>query len=110
MNAPATITPLDAYQTIVLHHLPGIAGEEVAIRCALLRMRDKAGRNLHRCSDEAYGSLAEVQRLATLYAFARIPIEELRELRHRLNQLILAANGLEQMAYRLTQGETDARG
>jgi uncharacterized protein (UPF0335 family)/DNA modification methylase len=49
----------------------------------------------------AYGILAEVSRLAALYAYASLPIAELSELRHRLGMLTTCASGLEGFAFRL---------
>jgi hypothetical protein len=104
MNAPAKIKPgRDRYRPIVTHHMPGCRGEELLLRCSILLMRDQAASSLTRCSEEAHGILHEVQRLATAYAYARIPIDELKELRYRLLQLTQTASGLEMFAYRLSQ-------
>jgi hypothetical protein len=113
VNAVAKIKPArDRYLPIARHHLPGCEGEELQVRCSILLMRDQASSSLRRCSDEAAGTLNEVQRLATLYAYAPIPLEELKELRYRLLQLTQTASGLEMFAYRLAfpEGGADAGG
>jgi hypothetical protein len=112
MNAPARIRPARAkYEPIVTHHMPLCEGQELDLRCSILQMRDNATSRLRRCSEEAYGILQDIQRLGTQYAYARIPLEELKELRYRLLQLTQTASGLEMFAYRLAHpGGTDARG
>lgn len=91
----------ERYVPIVKHHMPHCDGEELSLRCALLLMRDQAASRLDKCSEEAWPTLNEVNRLATLYAYRRIPLEELRDLRQRLIQLTMCASGLEMFAYRL---------
>lgn len=102
MNAPAKIAPArDRYIPIIRHHLPTCEGRELELRCSILMFRDTSASSMRRCSDEAHGILAEIQRLATLYAYASMPIEELAELRYRLGMLTASASGLEMFAYRL---------
>lgn len=102
MNAPAKVAPSrDRYIPIVKQHLPTCEGKALELRCSLLMTRDNATSSMRRCSDEAHGILAEIQRLATLYAFTSMPIEELAELRYRLGMLVACASGLEMFAYRL---------
>lgn len=101
----------DKYVPIVRHHMPHCEGEELSLRCSLLLMRDQAASRLDKCSEEAWPTLSEVNRLATLYAYRRIPLGELRDLRRRLIQLTMCASGLEMFAYRLAYpGGTDAGG
>lgn len=108
MNAPAKITPArDRYLPIVKHHLPACEGTELTLRCSLLLMRDNATSNLRRCSAASAGVLSEVERLATLYAYAPMPNEQLAELRYQLLRLTAAASGLEQFAYRLSGGTNE---
>lgn len=112
MTAPAKIAPArDRYIPIVRHHLPTCEGRELELRCSILMFRDNSASSMRRCSDEAHGILSEIQRLATIYAFASMPIEELAELRYRLGMLTACASGLEQFAFRLAYpGGTDAGG
>jgi hypothetical protein len=111
VNAPARIRPArDRYTGIVKHHLPGCKGEELELRCSILLMRDQAGSSLRQCSEDAAGALSEVQRLATVYAYASIPVEELKELRYRLLQLTQTASGLEMFAYRIAYPDGGANG
>lgn len=110
MNAPARIASArDRYIPIVTHHMPGCAGDELTFRCSILLLRDQAGSSLRRCSEEAAGVLLQVQRLATLHAYAPMAIEELAELRRQLTRLVSCASGLEMFAFRLAGG-TDEGG
>lgn len=95
----------ERYVPIVQHHMPGCKGEELSLRCSLLLMRDQAASRLGRCSGEAYPTLCEVNRLATIFAYQRIPLAELKELRAQLIRLTVAASGLEMFAYRLAYPE-----
>ncbi|NJC06533.1 hypothetical protein GGQ97_002326 [Sphingomonas kaistensis] len=115
MNAPANILPkrIAQYEPQVRTFVPGIEGEEIALRCAILFARDQATRGLTRCSAEAAGTLAEVERLARDVAFARIPLDILRDIRAQLIRLLSCATGLETIAYRIAHpdgGGVDARG
>lgn len=115
MNAPANIAPArDRYIMIVRHHMPACEGKEMMLRCSILLMRDQATSALRRCSDEAYGLLTEVQRLAAHYAYETMPLEHLAELRHQLVKLTLCASGLEAFAFNRANpdaaGGTDAGG
>lgn len=107
MNAPAQIAPAkttpsrDRYIPIVKQHLPVCRGKELELRCSLLMMRDKASSSLTRCSDDAYYTLHEVQRLAAAYAYVPMPLDELEQLRYQLLRLTSCASGLEMFAYRL---------
>lgn len=100
MNAPAKIEPSrDRYLPIVKHHLPHCEGEELSLRCSILMMRDQAASNLRACSDEAAGCLSEVQRLASVYAYHSMPLEQLAALRYQLLRLTTCASGLEAFAF-----------
>jgi hypothetical protein len=92
--------------------LPGCDGEELQQRCSLLLARDNATAGLRRCSDEAAAVLEHVQRLATTYAFASLPLAALKALRYQIVMLTAAAAGLEQFAYGVASNEegADARG
>src|SRR5206468_4587155 len=108
-HAPAKIAPArDPYRMIVRHHCPLAAGEELALGCSILLLRDKATSNLRRCSAEAEPVLAHVERLATNYADASVPTDELKDLRYRLLQLTQTASGLEMFAFKL--GRANAGG
>ena len=89
----------DQYIPQVKSFLPICEGEEVALRCSILLVRDMATASMRRCSDEAHGILDQVQRLAVQYAFTAMGIERLRRLRHELVRLVSCANGLESFAY-----------
>lgn len=109
MNAPVKITPArDRYIPIVTHHVPGCEGRALMLRCSILLMRDKAASSMRHCSDEAYDTLAQVQRLASAFSFKAMPSEDLAELRHQIVKLTLCASGLEAFAFNL--GGTDAGG
>lgn len=102
MNAPAVIIPArDRYIPIVRHHVPHCDGRELVLHCSILFLRDQASSAARGCSDEALGILCEIERLATLFAFARIPVARLEELRAQLLRLTAAASGIEMFAYRL---------
>jgi hypothetical protein len=109
VNAPAKITPSrDRYIPIVKHHCPLAEGDELAMRCSILMLRDQASSRLRICSEDAYGTLHEIERLATIYAYQSMPLEHLRDLRYRLIQLTTCASGLQTFALGM-RGE-DARG
>jgi len=111
MNAPAKVQPTrNRYAPIVRHHMPGIGKDETELRCSLLLMRDQATSSMRRCSDEAYGILQQVQRLADQYAYARMSFDDLSALRSQLVRLISCASGLEAFAFSLATGGTDAGG
>lgn len=104
MNAPMLSqrpSARDKYIPIVKSSVPLCEGPELMFRCSILLLRDQAGSAMNRCSHEAAGVLQEIQSLATLYAFKRMPIDELAELRRQLVVLTAAASGLEMFAYRL---------
>jgi hypothetical protein len=102
VNAPAKIAASrDRYIPIVKNRLPTCDGQALVHRCSILLLGDQASASMRRCSEEAYGILAEVSRLAALYAYASLPIAELSELRHRLGMLTTCASGLEGFAFRL---------
>jgi len=101
MNEPIPIRPSrDRYIPIVRQHVPTCQGKEMELRCSLLMVRDQSASALRRCSEEAYGILAEVHRLASENAFTHMPLAELAELRRQLVQLTACASGLEMFAYR----------
>lgn len=111
MNAPANVRPArDRYIPVVAHHVPLCKGRELSLRCSILLLRDQATSAARRCSDEAAGILAEIERIGTHYAFARIPTIELEQLRRHLVMLTTSASGLDMFAYRLAhpERETDA--
>lgn len=114
MNAPAKIKPSRArYVPIVKHHLPRCEGKELDLRCSILFLRDQATSTMQRCSDEAHGTLSEVQRLGSDYAYAYISIEQLEEVRYLLLRLTTCASGLERLAFKLAYpeaGGSDAGG
>ena len=115
MSVVTSIRPArDRYIPIVRQHVPTCQGKELELRCSLLMVRDQSASALRRCSEEAYGVLAEVHRLSSENAFAAMPLAELAELRRQLVQLTACASGLEMFAYRLAcpkaAGGTDARG
>lgn len=115
MNAPANILPKRAalYEPQVRAFMPGVEGEELSLRCSILLARDQATRGMTRCSDEAAGVLAEVERLARDVAFNRLPLDILRDVRAQLVRLLSCATGLETIAYRIAhpgEGGVDARG
>jgi hypothetical protein len=109
MNAHAEIRPERAqYEPLVDRFLPGCSGEELALRCSLLLLRDNATQGLNHCSDEAHDPLRAVERLASRYAYASVPLEQLKLLRYELVRLVTVATGLEQFAKAM--GEQHARG
>lgn len=115
MNAPANIAPkrVAMYKPQVRAFMPGVVGEELDLRASILMTRDQATRGLTRCSDEAAGILAEVERLARDVAFSRMPLDILRDVRAQLIRLLSCATGLETIAYRIAhpdEGGVDARG
>jgi hypothetical protein len=112
MNSPANIRR-DQYAPTVTLHLPGCEGEELAMRCSLLLMRDNATAALRYCSDEAAAPLEAVERLAGQYAFASMRADQLKLLRYQLHRLTSCASGLEAFAFARAnpeKRETDARG
>lgn len=115
MNAPANILPkrVAIYEPQVRAFLPGVEGEDLRLRCSILLARDQATRGMTRCSDEARGILAEVQRLSQDAAYARLPIDILRDVRAQLVRLLSCATAIETIAYRIAhpdEGGVDARG
>lgn len=103
MNAPAGIVPKRAalYEPQVRAFMPCVSEEELPLRCSILMSRDQATRGLMRCSDEAAGILAEVERLARDAAFARMPLDVLRDVRAQLIRLLSVATGFEMIAHRI---------
>jgi hypothetical protein len=115
MNAQTKVTAAaparDRYRPIVTHHLAGCSGKELGLRCSILLMRDMATSKQRDCSEEAYGILGQISRLATRYAFEIMPVEELESLRYALLRLTAVASDLEQFVYRLEYpGGSDAGG
>lgn len=110
MNAPTNIrSRRDDYVPQVTAILPTCEGKELALRCSILLVRDRATAALRRCSDEACGILQTVERLASIYAFQSMAIERLDELRSELVRLLTCASNLEMFAYKMAGGQ-DARG
>jgi hypothetical protein len=106
MNAPARIPATrDRYIPQVRAFVPLCRGEDLQLRCSLLLIRDQATAGLRRCSGEAAPVLDTIERLATQYAFAKLPIAELKDLRLHLVRLTTCASGLDQFAYRLEHPE-----
>lgn len=106
MNAPANITPTrDRYIPQVKEFVPLCEGEDLTQRCSILMMRDQATAGLRRCSAEAAPILEHIQRVASQYAFTKMPADRLKELRYQLVRLVTCASGLEQFAFRLEYPE-----
>jgi hypothetical protein len=102
VNAPVRIQPArDRYIPVVTHHVPLCEGRELVLRCSILLLRDQATSALRRCSDEAAGVMGEVERLATLFAFKRMPVARLEELRGQLLRMTAVGSGLDMFAYQL---------
>lgn len=95
----------EAYAPIVQRFLPGCEGEELATRCSLLLMRDRALTHSRACSDEAFPVLGQVERLTSTYAYASMRLEQLKELRRLCVMLVANASGLEAFAYDLAYPE-----
>ena len=109
MNATAKIRPSRGrYIPIVNHHLPRCAGKELDLRCSILFLRDQAASTMQRCSYEAYGTLSEVQRIGSAFAYAQIPIDPLERARYLLLRLTTCASGLEQLAFSLSYPDYEA--
>ena len=92
MNAPAHIIPpaFAPHAEAILRFLPGCHGRELELRCRLAAARDAASSALTRDSGEATGTLTEIQRLATTYAYAPAEPAQLEALLQALRRMMAA--------------------
>lgn len=99
------------YEPNVRAFLPGVDGEELEIRSALLLMRDLSAAAKPQASEQGWCLLDVVERTASTSAFRAMPLAELVELRRLLRQVVAAAAGFDQLyAPQLALGETVGRG
>lgn len=104
MNAP--VTPArDRYVPTVKGFVPLCEGEELKLRCSILLIRDQAAAGSRHCSWEAAPTLEHVERLGAHYAFAKMPISRLKDLRNQMLRLATSASGLDLFAYLLEHPE-----
>ena len=81
------------------------------MRASLLLMRDRAMATKQFCSEEAWTILDHVERLASLYAFRSMDLDDLTALRRILVSLVAASSGLEGIfGAQPSLGGTNARG
>lgn len=92
MNAASRIA---RYSPTVDAFLPCVGEEERRLRCGVLYCRDKASAALRRARWEPSLVLRAIESMATVNAFAAMPIENLRELRGALVRLMIVAMALE---------------
>lgn len=98
MNAPAAATRFlrrEDYAPTIDALLPGVQGDELTARCSLLLMRDHAMSTKRHCSEEAWGILDQVERIAGGYALQPMKLAELAEIRRVMIMLVAAASDLE---------------
>lgn len=106
MNAPARINvPSDglyewspaerAHRAAISIHCPNESADAMKCRVALAMIRDQAGVGMLRCSDDAHGVLAEVQRQATLAVYAPVGVGRLYLKKLALESLMQAARMIE---------------
>jgi hypothetical protein len=96
VNAPATIEPvpddlLAVYGMAVAAIMPQCFGEELELRCRMLRARESATAALQHCAAETVPILNEIVRLSVLYAYASVETERLRALVQCLRRLMSAS-------------------
>jgi hypothetical protein len=83
------------YRASIAIHYPNADELTVAIRCEIMRSRDQASAGLHRCCDEAYPTLAEAARLATLYALSGASRSTLMQMNSAIQWMIECARMIE---------------
>lgn len=97
-KSPAMPSPRDVYAPIVRGFLPGVAGRELSLRCSTLLMRDRASAWALHCSEEAYGCLQQIERLAHQYAYTSMSIARLQQLQLAMLRLTSTAAELDDFA------------
>lgn len=106
MNAPANIqqtrpirvdetTSERAYRHAISIHCPNCDEMEMAARCDIAMLRDKASAGISRASDGAAALLGEVSRLATMCVYAEAPASRLMRMRAALHLTMEAARAIE---------------
>lgn len=109
MNAPAVIpTNRDVYRPIVARMCPGAIGVEAELRCSMLYLRDHATSAMRTCGDDAYQVLFLIEQIASKYALAPMPIEQLRAIRFQMQRLTACASGIDNFAFNMFGGAVDA--
>ncbi|RDE06236.1 hypothetical protein [Sphingomonas aracearum] len=76
--------------------LPCLGPEEKRLRCGILYIRDKATAAVRHARREPAIILQSVVMIASEQAYATMPIEQVRELRHALVRLMMTASALEE--------------
>lgn len=92
MNAPANIV---RYATTVSHFMPGIDDETQELRCRILYLRDKSMAAQRTATWDAAQILATIVSIASVYAFAAMPFDQLQTVHKSLMRLMMAATALE---------------
>jgi hypothetical protein len=116
MNAPFKPQVLEPVPNIpeqaaaVWVHYPHENGARLSIRCDLMAFRDRATVGLRRCCADAYPTLQEASRLATVYALANLPTAALFQMHIAVRSLIDAASAIEACHRPAKAGGRDARG
>lgn len=96
MNALAYQPPRrQDYEPNVRAFLPGVEGEELQMRASLLLMRDCAMATKPIASEHGWLLLDVVERTASQYAFWSMPLDDLREIRRLLLNVVAAASGFD---------------
>lgn len=95
MNAPYIPPRRADYIPQVRSFMPGVPDAEIPYRTGLLVMRDRAASVGDHYCDDAVGLLGQVIRMASHYAFASMPLDELREIHRLCVMMVTNASGIE---------------
>lgn len=86
------------YESIVRGLRPMCDGEELRLRSSLLLMRDRAMATKPSSSPAGWALLDVVEQVASTEALnARVPVEELREMRRLCVQCVMTAKGFDML-------------
>jgi hypothetical protein len=88
------------YADTIRTFLPACHGRELELRCRIMSARENATALIGKgkCSPEALGARAEIQRLALDYTYAPVSEDELALLLDALRLLLRAAMRLDRLA------------
>ena len=97
VGTPNSVDPRRMYVPVVQTFLPGVSGTELALRCSMLLMRDRASARARHCHPDALGTLQEIQRLVCQHGLGfSTDQDRLGSLRHALVHLLAAATCLDE--------------
>lgn len=97
MTAPANIVPpvVERYGPTIDAMRPCCADQERRYRAGILYLRDRATAGLRVAGWEGSMVLRTIESLASVHAFASMPLAELEELHHGMTRLMSVAMALD---------------